>query len=186
MTDVTLLQAAPHDRLGSVLGYGVSAALVGRLAQSPRLQARMTELISLRLGDLNDLNREHAKVLAMAPDELTDLSIRAGVVWHAGVIARIIDGVSRRALVVLLGEKNYGLALAGLCSQPPLPDSAFDRGPEDIAKAVSVDGAACLAAWCESQPRAVSGRLRLIRPAASPEDAHETWGPQIVTRLLAD
>jgi hypothetical protein len=160
--------------------------VVGRLAQSPRLQARMTELISLRLGDLNDLNREHAKVLAMAPDELTDLSIRAGVVWHAGVIARIIDGGSRRALVVLLGEKNYGLALACLCSQPPLPDSAFDRGPEDIAKAVSVDGAACLAAWCEYQPRAVSGRLRLIRPAASPEDAHETWGPQIVTRLLAD
>jgi hypothetical protein len=186
VTDVTLLQAAPHDRLAFVLGYGVSAALVDRLAQLTRLQARMTELISSRLGDLGDLNREHAKVLAMAPDELMDLSIRAGVVWHAGVIARIIDGVSQRALVVLLGERNYGLALACLCSQPPLPDNTFDRGPKDIAKAVSVDGAACLAAWCESQPRAVSGRLRLIRPAASPEAAHETLGPQIITRLLAD
>ncbi len=184
MTDLSLLQAATHDRLASVLGCGVSAALVDRLVQSPRFRTRLTGLVSSRLGDIGAVSREQARVLAMRPDELTDLSIRAGVVWHAGAIVRIIDGVSRRSLVALLGDKNYELALACLSLQAQ--GITLERGPEDIAKAVPVDGAACLAAWCESQRREISGRLRLTRPVASAGPLHEAWGPQIVARLLAD
>jgi hypothetical protein len=144
----------------------------------------MARLISRRLGDVGALSREQARALAMQPDQLTDLASRAGVIWHAGAIARIIDAVSRRALVALLGEKTFELSMAFRSLQPP--GGAPDRAPEDIAKAVAVDGAACLAAWCESQHQAVSGRLRLTRPAASPEPVHEMWGPQIIARLLAD
>src|SRR5262249_45494191 len=125
-----------------------------------------------------------AKILMMQPDEMIDLSNRAGCAWHGGAIIRFIDGASRRLLVSLLGERNYELALAYNGLQ--LPSIAYDLPPEDIAKAVPIDGAACLAAWCEVQPRAVAARLRLVRPLASPESTHETWGPQIISRLLAD
>lgn len=184
MTDVSLLETVPHDRLASLLACGVSAALAGQLAQSPRFRNRVAGLISSRLGDIGDLNREQARALAMQPRELTDLAFRAGVVWHAGVIVRVIDRVARELLIARLGERNYELAIACIGWQPRV--ALPDRAPEDIAKAIPIDGAACLAAWCESQPRAVSGRLRLIRPSASPELAHETWGAQIVARLLAD
>jgi hypothetical protein len=184
VTDVALVRAASHERLASVLGYGVSADLVGRLAQSSRLRMRLTSLIASRMGKIGELDREQARILAMSPDQLTDLSMRAGAVWHAAAILRIVDGVSRRILVARLGEKNYQLGLAFRSLQPP--GTTLDRAPGEIAQAVPADGAACLAAWCESQPPAVAGRLRLTRPAASPEPAHLTWGPPIIAGLLGD
>jgi hypothetical protein len=184
MTDETLLLSVPPDRLASVLGYGVSADLLNRLVRSPRFRDRVVSLVASHLGDVGPLSREQTKILAMRPDELIDLSNRAGSVWHVGSIVRAIDGASRRLLVSLLGTKNYELALACIDLQPR--GIALDLMPEDIAKVVPIDGAACLAAWCEGQSCAVSSRLRLARPVASPELIHETWGPQIIARLLAD
>jgi hypothetical protein len=172
------------DKLASVLGCGVSTSLVERLMQIPRMQKRMDELISTRLGDVGELTSGQARVLAMSPGHLAALSVRAGAVWHGGAIVRLIDRASRQSLLELLGEKNYGLALACLDLQPD--GITLDLAPEDIAKAVPVDGAACLAVWCDFQPRAVLRRLQLIRPAAKPEARHAIWGPQIVDRLLAD
>ncbi len=184
MSDVALLKATPNDRVAAFLGCGVSASLAAQLASSPRFQTRMAGLISSRFGELGVLSPEQAKVLAMQPNELIGLSNRVGVVWHAGAIVRIIDGVSRRAFEALLGKESYELALACVDLQPA--GASHDRTPDDIAKAVPIDGAACLAAWCESQGRAISARLRLTRPDASPERVHEISGPRIVAKLLAD
>jgi hypothetical protein len=184
MTDEELLQSGHPGGIASMLGCGVSAPLVSWIAQSPRFRARMAGVVAARLNEVGSVSREQAKVLAMQPDELIDLANRAGSVWHAGSIVRIIDGPSRRLLVELLGETNHASALANAGLQPP--GLAVDRRSEEIAKAVPVDGVACLAAWCEAQPMAVSTRLRLIRPAASPEHIHATWGPPIIARLLAD
>jgi hypothetical protein len=184
MTDGSLLKTVSSDKLAAVLGHGVTAAMIDRLAQIPRLQARMTELIFARLGDVGELTLDQARALAMSSDELADLSARAGVIWYGGAIARIIEKASRQSLVELLGEENYGVALACIDLQPL--GVALDLTPENIAKAVPIDGAACLAAWCESQGRAVSRRLQLTIPAAMPKPVHAIWGPRIIGRLLAD
>jgi hypothetical protein len=182
--DHLLLKTAPSDRLAAVLACGVSAATMDRLAQISRLQARMIELISARLGDVGDLTPDQARALAMTPDELVDLSARAGIIWYGGAIARMIDKASRQSLVSLLGEAAYGLALACVDLRPP--GIALDLTPENIAKAAPLDGAACLAAWCASQSHAVSRRLQLTIPAATPQSVHAAWGPKIIGRLLAD
>jgi hypothetical protein len=182
--DRCLLKTVPSDRLASILGCGVSVATMERLAQMPRLQARLTELISARLGDVSDLTPDQARALAMNPDELADLSARAGIIWYGGAIARIIDKASRQSLVALLGAAAYGLALACVDLQPP--GIALDLTPENIAKAVPIDGAACLAAWCACQSHSVSRRLQLTIPAATSESVHAVWGPKIIGRLLGD
>jgi hypothetical protein len=184
MGDAALFSAVAPDRLAAVLGCGVSAGLVGRLSQSPRVWQRAAEYISQRLGDVGTLSREQARALAMRPDELIDLANRAGAIWHRGAIARIIDARARRSLVEMLGEKNYALSMAHGGLEPP--GTAAELAPEDIAAAIPADGAACLAVWCEAQHHAVAERLRLTRPVASPERAHEMWGQPIVIRLLAD
>ncbi|WP_407158261.1 hypothetical protein [Bradyrhizobium sp. STM 3557] len=184
MTDAALLQSASSDRLASVLGCGISSTLVDQLVHTPRFRDRLFGLVLRRLGEVGCLSREQAKMLAMQPDQLIELSRRAGSVWHAGSIIRIIDGASRRLLISLLGERNYALALVRAEARPP--GVTVDLTPEDIAKAVAIDGAACLAEWCEQQPWAVCGRLRLKRPAAAPDSVHRTWGPQIIAHLLAD
>jgi hypothetical protein len=184
VTDRSLLKGVPSDRLAAVLGYGVSSAMIDRLAQIPRLQARMTELISARLGDVGDMTQDQARVLAMSSDELAVLSARAGVIWYGGAIARIIDKASRQSLVALLGEETYAVALACIDLQPP--GITLGLTLENIAEAVPIDGAACLAAWCGSQRHSVSRRLQLTIPAATPDSIHTTWGPTIIGRLLAD
>jgi hypothetical protein len=183
MTDATVRQSPPPDRIASVLGCGIAGNLVEGLAGSPRFKDRLIALMASRLGDIGNLHHEQARILAMHADELSDLSHRAGCTWHAGSIVRIIDGASRNLLVSLLGTNNYEAALAHIGLQPP--DAAI-LTPEEIAGAVLVDGAACLAAWCELQPSAVAARLRLIGPLASPKTIHKAWGPQIISRLLVD
>jgi hypothetical protein len=184
MIDPSFLGTIPSDRLANVLGCGVSAATMDRLAQLPRLQGRLIDLISARLGNVGVLTLGQARALAMNPNELTDLSARAGAIWYGGAIARIIDKTSRQSLVALLGEAAYGLALACVDLRPP--GITLDLTSENIAKAVPVDGAACLAAWCAAQSDAVSRRLQLTMPVATLGSVHAAWGPKIIGRLLAD
>ncbi len=182
MRDLRLLDAAPHDRIALLLGFGVSPALVTRLVRSPRLQARLAPVVVSRLGALAVPDKWQAAALAMLPDELHDLANRTGAVWHAGAIARIIDGPSRRTLVGALGENTYELALAGIALAQPVGYPA--PSPASLVEAVAADGAASLAAWCEAQPPSIAARLRLMRPDVSFDATHAKTGPGIVAWLL--
>lgn len=182
MSDVPLLRSAPHDRVAALVGHGVSAALVGRVVRSPRLEARLASLVAARLGPLGVVDRGGAAVLAMTSDEQLQLAGSAGAVWHGDAIARIIDGPSHQTLLTGLGQHRYGAALAGRHLAPV--KNPVDRSPELLLQAVAADGAACFAAWCDAQPAALAGRLRLVHPEASVEAAHRTFGPTIVTWLL--
>lgn len=184
MIDANLLRSITSEKIASALGGGVSAALVDTLVRSPRFGARLAGLVLSRLGDLGSPTHQQAAVLAMQSGELSALACRAGCVWHAGAIARIIDGAARRALVDSIGDENYALAFAYRELQPP--GVAHERSPDDLVRAIAADGAACLAAWSEAQPAPMAMLLRLMRPDASPGSLHETWGVAIVARLLAD
>lgn len=180
MNDLLRLRAAPHDRVAALIGYGVSPALVARLVRLPRIEAKLAALLTTRWGPLGPLDPGRSAILAMGDDDLLALASRAGVVWHAGAIARVIDGPSRQELVDRLGPGDYDLALAGLHLARSVEAPAGAVSPEAIA----ADGSACLAAWCDAQPPAIADRLRLIRPAASPAAVHHATGPAIVAWLL--
>ncbi len=182
MSDLPLLRAAPHDRIAALVGHGVSAALVSRVVRSPRLEARLASLVAARLGRLDDVDRSGAAVLAMTPDAWHDLARSAGAVWHGDAIARVIDGPSHQALVTGLGQSGYARALAG--RHLTQVTSPADCSLELLLQAVAADGAACFAAWCDAQPPALAGRLRLVRPAAAVDAVHRTSGPTIVAWLL--
>lgn len=179
MNDLGRLQAAPHDRVAALIGHGVSPGLVARLVRLPRIEAKLAALLTTRWGSLGPLDHGQSAVLAMGDDDLGALASRAGVVWHAGAIARVIDGASRQDLVERLGPGGYELAMAGLRLARPVETDAV-ASPDMIA----ADGSACLAAWCDAQPPAIADRLRLIRPAASPASVHHASGPAIVAWLL--
>ena len=180
MNDLLRLRAAAPDRIADLVGHGISPALVGRLVRLPRLEARLAALIAAPWGPPGPLDPARSAVLAMGEAELVALAFRAGVVWHAGAIARVIEGPSRQDLVGRLGPDGYDLALAGLPLASPASQDPGAVSPASIA----ADGAACLAAWCDAQPPAIAGRLRLLRPAASPRTVHSASGPAIVAWLL--
>ena len=182
MTDPILLRTASPERLAAVLGPGVPAAVVARLVQSPRLQTRLTALMVSRLGELGPVTPSQAKALALMPDALVALSRRAGAVWHAGALARTIDGPGRRSLAAAIGEDDYGTALAGLFLAPPA--EVLHHPSVDLIGMIATDGAACLAAWCGKQPATVAGRLNLSRPDAQAGAAHDRFGPKSVAWLL--
>jgi hypothetical protein len=176
------LAAVPHDRIAAFLDHRISVELVERLAQVPRLRTRLADLMTSRLGTLGPLDLVQAKLLAMDQQEMAQLTMKAGVVWHAGSIAHIIDGNARSVIITSLGEEYYKLALATATKQPVTAPLA--ASPEVIARAVGEDGAACLAAWCAHQPSAVRGRLDLMRPPALPGPVHIAAGPRIIEELL--
>lgn len=180
MNDLSRVRAAAPDRIADVLGHGVSPALIGRLVRLQRIEARLAALVAARWGPLGPLDPAQAAILAMDEDELVALASEAGAVWHAGAVARVIDGSSREALIGSLSAHGYDLALAGVHLASPSSEDPGAVLPESIA----ADGAACLAAWCDAQPPAIAGRLRLVRPAASPKSVHAAAGPAIVAWLI--
>jgi YOP proteins translocation protein K (YscK) len=179
--DLDLLRHAPQSRIAALLGHGVSQAFIDRLRGTPRLNARLAALIAEQLGEVGDLTMEQRTALALGPEAMAGLAVQAGAVWHAGAIARIIDGAARRMLIGLLGEDTYRLALDGL---PLAAAEVPDQSPEAIADAAPGDGAACFAAWCDTQPLAVAGRLALARPIAAVTPAHRASGPAVIDWLL--
>lgn len=182
MNDLQRVGTASPERTADLLGHGVSATLVEKLTGAPRLQGRLAALLVSRLGDLGRLDDRQVSVLAMTPDALRELAVRAGAVWNAGAVARIIDGATRRALTARLGDDAYGLALSGRRLAPP--DGPVDLTFAAIADAAPIEGAACLAAWCDIQPSPIAARLTLVGPKAAPMAGHRTWGPAIIDWLL--
>lgn len=182
MSDLALLRAAPHDRVANLVGCGVSPEIVERLMGSPRLELRLSSLISSYLGPPGEVSRDQAAVLAMTSAEHADLATLAGLVWHGGRIAQMIDRASRDAVLARFGEHGYGVALAGLHLSRPVEDAALP--PDKLGDRVTSDGLACLAAWCDAQPPTVAGRLRLVLPENSADAVHHEHGPAIVTWVL--
>ncbi len=182
MNDRQRVLAAPADRIAALFGHGFSPGLAADLAASARFATRFADAAVRRLGDLPPLAPDQSAALALAPDDLRDLVLRAGAVFHAAALARVIDGATRRNLTASLGSDVYVAALEGRGLAPP--GAPADEPPDDLPAAVSSDGEACWAAWRERQPAPVGSRLVLFGPRAAPKAAHKTYGPSIVSWLL--
>lgn len=181
MDIIDYLETASTERIAKGLGCGISASLVETLKAEPRFRGRLAELLASRLQKIESVNQAQAGMLAKRSEALADLAMKAGVIWHARALVRIIDGASRRRLVTQWGERTIDLALRHAQLSPKLvPDHMT---AEAISDAAPGEGAACLAAWVNLQPAAVAVRLMLLAPEAQPLSKHMDFGPPIIDLL---
>ena len=173
--------------IASLLGAGIQAPLVDRMLAKPSTRKRLDVELNARLGTLpSDRTALQDHILLLDPPKLVTLALQAGAVWHASFIARVYDGASVRALAERIGPEFREAAIADLASNPalatlPHPDLDLEKLPAAIAR----DGAACLVAWCECQPRPIGWRILLkLRISSKPTAHHAQIGSAIVDRLL--
>ena len=175
--------AAPIDprRLAEWLGHGVTAGLLARFMEYPRLQARCIRLIDGRVGQAA---ASAVQEVALSLDGLclAALAHRSGAVWHAIAILRPIEGAAVRGLIGVLGPGLRRLALAHAGLAPNLPEPTPLQA---LPQAIADDGLRCLIAWCDAQPGAVGLRVALrLNSYATPGASHRQAGPAIVEALL--
>jgi hypothetical protein len=194
MNDAERIRVASANDIAALLGGGLHGDLVEKLTSSPRFAARLHAAARCRLGDLsiaeqkllaeqNLASTPAAAALALAPDSLSDIVLRAGAVWHAAAIARVVDTAARRGLMATLGPDVYAIALEGRGLAPAVEPIVPPEG-DGWAEAAMRDGARCWSAWRALQPPAVASRLALLGFNSVPARIHTAFGPAIVDRLL--
>ena len=182
MNDAERIRVASANDVAALLGGGLLGELVEMLAASPRFAPRLHAATQRRLGELR-APKPAVAALALTPAGLSDMVRRAGAVWHAAAIARVIDTSARRHLMASLGPDVYATALEGRGLAPPAEAVAPpDRG--DWAAAAASDGACCWSAWRTLQLPAVASRLALLGCNVLPARIHQAFGPAIVDWLL--
>lgn len=176
------------SRLDACFGGYLGAELCERLKGTARLGDRVSAMIIERWGLVPGCNRflveDCDRTIALrSAESLCELSHRAGAIYWAKTIARVILAAHVKALHEQLGEPLCALALAHLDlsgrEQPLQPI-------ETIGVRIKDDGWRCLAAWCASQPGAVNARVRLKLAANAAfdtaTDPFRECGPVIVRR----
>ncbi len=172
---------ADPQRLADWLGHGVDAALILRIASSPRLASRCVRLVEERLGPVHGPADRH-EVLSLDGLCLIGLAHQAGAIWHGRMIVRMIDGATVRRLLCVIGPglRSFAMSHAGL-----VPASVQPVAVETLPEAIARDGLACLVAWCDTQPAPLGQRLTLrLVTFAAPGDVHRAAGPAIIDALL--
>ncbi len=177
-----LLSRTSDDALGSLLD--LPAALAGALRRCPRTAGGLQEALRHRLGVLPDeLDAAAQRVLGLDGDGLRRLSLRAGAVWHARAVLRLLDGAALRAFVAAVGEAPRAAALRW--HELAGADPAAEGDP--LVARMERDGWRCLHAWCTAQPPAVTRRALPSLPAGIvPMGADAPRGARIVDALAGD
>jgi hypothetical protein len=155
-------------RLAACFDGRVGVRLCDRLRNAGRLQDRLSALIAdfyalaAPLGP-ETVSAADQKVALLPPAKVSDVIRRAGAVYWANAIANVVRAEDVRRLRDRLGEPLYAFALANRSLSGPAGKLDLTDGAD---AQMTEDGARCLAAWCQSQPAAVGGRVRLKSPAA--------------------
>lgn len=153
-------------RLAACFDGRISVRLCERLRDASRLQERLSAIISNFYMLAAPVGAEAVSPLdqkvALLPVEQTEEMIRrAGAVYWANAIANVVRAEEVRWLRSRLGEALCTFALANRhLSGPQDKLDLVDGADAQIAE----DGVRCLGAWCQSQPVAIGGRVRLKSP----------------------
>lgn len=182
MNDHDRVRAASADRVAALIGLHFPGPLAERLADTPRFASRFYAAAANRLEDLPTLDARQSVALALDVGGLQAAAIKAGAVWHAAAIARIVDGAARRSVVEAIGPDLYRLALEGYGLAPH--GGSTDLLEVDLVEAARREGEGCWAAWRSAQPTPVATRLSLLDSDVSPQATHRDYGPAIVAWLL--
>jgi len=154
-------------RLAACFDSRIDVGLCERMRDSSRLQDRLSAIISdfyalaAPVGP-QAVSQLDQNVALLPVGRLGDVVRRAGAVYWATAIANMVRAEEVRWLRDQLGEALCTFALANRnLSGPPRKLEPADGADARIAE----DGVRCLGAWCQSQPEAVGGRVRLKSPA---------------------
>jgi hypothetical protein len=156
-------------RLAVCFGDQIDVRLCERLRDSSRLQDRVSAIITDFYALAPPVGPEALspsdQTIALLPaGRMGDVVRRAGAVYWANAIANMVRAEEVRWLRDQLGETLCAFALANRnLSGPPGKLEPADGADAQIVE----DGIRCLGAWCQSQPDAVGGRVRL-KSAATP------------------
>jgi hypothetical protein len=159
-------------RLATCFGGSIRVGLCERLLAVGRLQDRLSAIINNFYGlaapvGPDDASPSDQRVTLLPAGKTRDLVRRAGALYWANSIANTVRAEDVRRLRGRLGDALYAFAIANRHL------SASSRTP-DLADAtdarIDEDGMRCLGAWCQSQPEAVGGRVRLKSPASAALD----------------
>jgi hypothetical protein len=162
--DATRLAACFHGR--------VTVRLCERLQGASRLQDRLSAMIGAFYAlaapaGPDAVSPADQKVALLPAADVGDVVRRAGAVYWANAIANAVRSEEVRWLRDRLGEAIHIFALENRrLSGPP---KKLDMAEGADARIVE-DGVRCLAAWCQSQPAAIGGRVRLKSPASAALD----------------
>ena len=156
-------------RLAACFAGGISIRLCERMGATGRLQNRVSAMISDFYALAAPVSPEAVSLadrkVALLPSGKThDLIRRAGAAYWANAIANAVRADEVRRLRARLGEAIYAFALANrhLSGAPGKLDLT-----DEIDVQIAEDGMRCFGAWCDSQPEAIGGRVRL-KSSASP------------------
>jgi hypothetical protein len=138
------------------------------LRAAERLQSRLSSMITEFYALAAPVSPEAAspadqRVALLTSGKTRELFRRAGAVYWANPIANAVRAEEVRWLRARLGEALYAFALA--TRELSGTSGKIDLTDEMDAK-IAEDGMRCLAAWCQSQPQAIGGRVRLKSPAS--------------------
>jgi hypothetical protein len=165
-------------RLAACFDARISVPLCERLRGASRLEHRLSEIISdfyALAGPVapETVGQVDQHVALLPVGRIDDLVRRAGAVYWATAIANMVRAEEVRWLRDKLGETLCAFALANRnLAGPPRKLEPVDDANARIAE----DGLRCLAAWCQSQPEAIGGRVRL-KSAAHPALDDRAPGP---------
>lgn len=187
----TLMNSPPAyidaTRLAACFGGRIGVRLCERLRGAIRLQDRLSATISAFYAlappvGPDAVSPADQKVAMLPAASVGDVVRRAGAVYWANAIANAVRAEEVRWLSERLGEATRIFALENRrLSGPP---EKLDMADGAEARIVG-DGVRCLAAWCQSQPAAIGGRVRLKSPPSPALDGvvpspFNTIGPAIV------
>jgi hypothetical protein len=155
-------------RLAACFDGRIRIRLCERLRDSGRLQGRLSELIAdfyalAAPSGPETVSAADQKIALLPTPRIGDVIRRAGVVYRANAIANVVRAEDVRWLRDRLGEPLYAFALANRSLSGPAGTIDLTDGAD---AQMTEDGARCLAAWCDAQPAAIGGRVRLKSPAS--------------------
>jgi hypothetical protein len=159
-------------RLAACFGGSIRVALCERLLAAGRLQDRLSAMVNDFYSLAAPIGPDAAipadqRVTLRPAGRTRDLVRRAGVLYWANAIANTVRAEDVRRLRGRLGDALYAFAIAN--RQLSAPSQMLDLADATDTR-IDEDGMRCLGAWCQSQPEAVGGRVRLKSPASAALD----------------
>lgn len=149
-----------------------------------RLSARITSHYPLPLLHL-DNDDPHAHLLLRGRENLRLMIRRAGAIWHAGVLRRVVLASERRALDAALGPDIIPFALHNVHLAPRTMPAALQGNAADV---IDRSGASCVAVWMKDWPLDTVSRVNIMLPAsiwpAHVSIEHATYAPKIMEAVL--
>lgn len=174
------LVASVHpSRLAAGLDASLSAPTLLRLQKSPRLQARLAELL---LGNEVDLNGSGWSDDLLLGHDPRRAALLAGSIWHARSVLKLVSKHDLAALIGVVGAEAHAFAVRHVASAVATTSIS---DPAQLSKQIEHDGHACLGAWLDEAPALDRIRVLVRLPIGTVAEAATSEHRKAASLLLS-